>query len=346
MCFPSHGVVSWLESASDSMEEEHVDTGFTGRIALLAAALAAFVLAAGAGCAPVGDVSAVQAEAAKPVQRYDIIQALIANDRVALAGTQSGAVLVSADQGRSWQRRVLGPSSLIGFAVCPDGSFVGIDFHRKVWSADVNADNWQAVPVSEPQISLALTCDAQGRWWVAGGGAAIAMSADRGANWTMTGFDTDSQLTAIQFVDDQWGVAVGEFGLVAVTEDGGATWTQREPMAGEFYPYAALFVSRSEGWVSGLAGQILHTRDGGTSWSRQANAAEQPLCRLFLHQDVPHGVGAGGVLARLQGDTWHAVPYPDPLPVFLSAAAPLADGPAVVAGGPGGLLRVIGSDAN
>ncbi len=322
-------------------------TAFIGRVAPLAAFVAAIVVAAGlGGCSPVADVSAVMAERARPVQRYDVTQALAANGRVVVAGTQSGAVLVSADHGRSWQRRPLGAASLIGLATCPDGGFVGIDFYRKVWSADPLAENWRPVALDKPRTPLTVTCDGQGRWWVAGTRATLAVSADHGASWTVTDLGEDAQFTAIQFIDAEYAIAVGEFGMVAVSEDGGASWALRAPIPDEFYPYAMLFADRQRGWVSGLAGQILHTTDGGATWSRQANATQLPLYRLFMHQGVPHGVGAGGALARLDGDGWRAVPYSDPQPVFLAAGASLPGQQALVAGGPGGLLRVIGTDAN
>jgi hypothetical protein len=78
----------------------------------------------------------------------------------------------------------------------------------------------------------------------------------------------------------------------------------------------------ARGWASGIAGQILHTSDGGQTWTRQTNASRASLYRLFLHEGVPHGVGAGGVVARLEGDTWRTVPYPDAAPVFLGAGIP------------------------
>ena len=61
---------------------------------------------------------------------------------------------------------------------------------------------------------------------------------------------------------------------------------------------------------------------------------------------MPHGVGAGGIVARLDGDTWRSVPYPDAVPVFLGAAVSLPEQHAIIAGGPGGLLRVIGTQAD
>lgn len=299
-----------------------------------------------AGCTSQTDLSAVAVEAAKPVQRYDITQALASNGKVVVAGTQSGAVLVSADQGRTWKREMLGGASLIGISNCPDGRFVAIDFYRRVWSSDASGAGWKSTPFEKPRIPLAISCDSKGRWWIAGTGATLAVSADAGATWTVTDLAEDAQLTGIQMVDESHGFATGEFGLLATTSDGGATWSRGSKMPDEFYPYATLFTSPSEGWASGIAGQILHTADGGKTWAKQTNTTRAALYRLFMHEGVPHGVGASGIVARLEGDAWRTVPYPDAVPVFLGAAVSLPEQHAIIAGGPGGLLRVIGTQAD
>ena len=298
-------------------------------------------VAALAGCGGEADLSAATADAARPLKRYDVVQSLVSNGQVIVAGLQAGAVLVSADQGRNWRREALGPASLIGLTRCPDGSLLAVDFYRKVWHADATGRDWRSAAFDKPRVPLTVACDAHGGWWVAGTRAQIAHSTDQGANWQLTDLGEDAQITAIRFVDAQFGVATAEFGRVFVTEDGGASWAARGAMPDEFYPYDALFVSRDEGYVSGLAGQVLHTTDGGLSWTRQANASGAPLYRLFLQDGVPHGVGAGGTVARLDGDAWRTVPYPDPLPVFFASGAAVAGQSALVAGGPGGLLRVI-----
>ena len=53
--------------------------------------------------------------------------------------------------------------------------------------------------------------------------------------------------------------------------------------------------------------------------------------------------GNGGMIARLDGDTWRSLPYPDPLPMFLGGGASLPGQQALVIGGPGGLLRTVGT---
>ena len=138
-------------------------------------------------------------------------------------------------------------------------------------------------------------------------------------------------------------MALGEFGLTAFSNDGGASWKKGTPIPDDFYPYSAVFRDASEGWVAGIAGQILHTRDGGQSWQKQENSTLAPLYRLFMHRGVPHGVGNAGTVARLEGAVWRSLPYPDPVPVFLSGGASLPGQDAIVIGGPGGLLRSIGA---
>lgn len=299
-----------------------------------------------AGCQAQTDLSAVRAQADRPFQRYHVIQTLNANQNTVVAGTQAGTLLVSRNAGQTWERMSVPGASLIDSAQCPDGSFVALDFYRRVWTISADGAAVASSAFEEPSVPLTIACDPKGGWWVAGTHARITHSADRGKTWSGSDLEEDAQITTLQFVDERHAVAVGEFGLFAVSSDGGATWTRGEPIPNEFYPYAALFVSPQEGWVSGLAGQVLHTTDGGQTWTRQVNNTQAPLYRLFLHGGVPHGVGAGGMVARLEHDAWQAVPYPDPLPMFFGAGASLPGQSALVAGSPGGLVRVIGSQAN
>ena len=299
-----------------------------------------------AACSAEPDLSAVVAAKALAVQRHDLTQALASNGKVVVAGTQSGVVLTSADQGATWKRAPTPGASMVDVTTCADGSFLGIDFYSRVWAAPADGQQWKSVPLKRPHTPLAVACDPSGAWWVTGTGSVIAVSRDQGQNWTVTDQGEDVQYTTVQFVDKDYGVVTGEFGNVLVTEDGGATWTKRPPVPSEFYPYAALFANRNDGWMSGLAGQVMRTNDGGRTWQVQTNATNASLYRLFMHQGVPHGVGAVGTVARLDGDVWRAVGYPDAVPAPLSAGVTLAGSNALLIGGPSGLLRQVTSVAN
>lgn len=316
---------------------------FATRQLPLGVAVAGALLSA---CTQAPDMSGIATERQRSVHRYDVSQAIASNDKVIVVGTQSGVALVSNDKGASWQRQVLGQTSLVDIAVCADKTFVAIDHYHKVWSADAEGKNWQSAKLEQPRTPLAVTCSPQGGWWVAGTNAVIAGSADQGKSWQVTDLGEDTQITTIQFVSDKQAVALGEFGMTVMSDDGGATWKKGPKIPGDFYPYAALFRDAREGWVSGIAGQMLHTRDGGQTWQKQVNATQASLNRLFMHDGSPFAVGNGGVIARLEGDSWRNVPYPDPLPMFLGGGASLPGQAAIVIGGPGGLLRAVGTANN
>lgn len=309
-------------------------------IKTMACLIAATVMA---GCTAGVDMSTISKAGAQPVLRHDTIQALVSNGQVTVAGTQDGAVLTSAD-GAAWTRLPLAASaSIIDLAVCPDGSFVGLDFNHRVWAAARDARNWTAHAVAIPHTPLAITCSPDGAWWVVGTNATLATSKDVGATWTVTDLATDAQLTAIQFVDAEHGLALGEFGMRVATSDGGRSWSKQLPIPHDFYPYSMLFLDRQQGWVSGLSGQILHTSDGGANWEAQDNPTGQVLYRLFLVNGRLFGAGAAGTIVSLHDGQWRPVPQPGLPPAFLSAATGVGQQEVLVVGGPAGLLARLGT---
>lgn len=63
-------------------------------------------------------------------------------------------------------------------------------------------------------------------------------------------------------------VAVGLRGMIAVSDDAGATWVQKPgPVQSDLL--AVFFLDSRLGWASGHDGVILHTVDGGESWVPQ-----------------------------------------------------------------------------
>jgi photosystem II stability/assembly factor-like uncharacterized protein len=63
-------------------------------------------------------------------------------------------------------------------------------------------------------------------------------------------------------------VAVGERGLILLSDDDGKSWRQANvPVATTLT--ADSFATPKAGWAVGHAGVVLHTEDGGVTWSRQ-----------------------------------------------------------------------------
>ncbi|MCG2633777.1 MAG: YCF48-related protein [Gammaproteobacteria bacterium] len=103
-------------------------------------------------------------------------------------------------------------------------------------------------------------------------------------------------------------VAVGEHGVVIVSEDGGETWDQ-VPFPADATLTAVDFVSPEKGWIVGHDAVIAATEDGGNSWVLQQYRPdlERPLLDVwFAGPTEGYAVGANGLILRTHdgGANW------------------------------------------
>ena len=291
------------------------------------------------GCDATVNMGDMAAERAKAVTRADHFQAVAAARDTVIAVGSDGIVATSKDEGKTWSRKMLAtPSALIGVSACPDGSFVALDFYRKIWTRSA-ADEWASNAITSKINPLALACDSENKIWVVGSRSTILSSADKGATWTTKAMGLDAMFLSVQFVDAKHGFITGEFGSVYSTDDGGANWKAEAKIAPDFFPYGALFTDANTGWVSGLAGTVMHTRNGGKSWSKQANKLGAPIYSIVPHSDGFLALGINGLVFQLQGDQWELTGPPKPTP-YLRGAVSLDAKRLLIAGG-AGMLDVI-----
>jgi photosystem II stability/assembly factor-like uncharacterized protein len=82
-------------------------------------------------------------------------------------------------------------------------------------------------------------------------------------------------------------VAVGERGIIVLSDDQGARWRQAASVPASVTLTAVRFVDAEHGWAVGHGGIILHSTDGGEHWARQADGRS-------LAQTVLREAGASG----------------------------------------------------
>jgi photosystem II stability/assembly factor-like uncharacterized protein len=117
-------------------------------------------------------------------------------------------------------------------------------------------------------------------------------------------------LYSVSVVDEDHAVAVGYYGTVYWTEDGGESW-QRGRTDVLTPLYSVSMANPKEGWVVGQRGLILHTEDGGRNWTRQANLKEKEGSHLFgvtaIDADRALAVGEWGTRIYTEdgGASWH-----------------------------------------
>ena len=136
-------------------------------------------------------------------------------------------------------------------------------------SATTDGRARQAIESSKAASNLLIDIARAGeRLVVAGDRGHILYSDDDGASWTQARVPTRQLLTAITFVDERHGWAVGHDALVLATSDGGESWTvQYEEREREAPLLGVWFADAQHGLAIGAYGALIETRDGGRSWN-------------------------------------------------------------------------------
>jgi photosystem II stability/assembly factor-like uncharacterized protein len=177
----------------------------------------------------------------------------------------------------------------------------------------------------------------------------VLLSDDQGAHFRQArSVPLDTTLTSVSFADAQHGWAVGHWGAILRTDDGGETWRVQRLQSQEDRPlFAVHFYDAQHGLAVGLWSLALRTDDGGQTWQSAtppaapgATKADYNLWSLFTDaQGLTYASAEHGqVLASPdQGRTWR---YLDTgYKGSLWAGVALPDGSLVVAGLRGHVLR-------
>ncbi|WP_343731891.1 YCF48-related protein [Duganella sp.] len=96
----------------------------------------------------------------------------------------------------------------------------------------------------------------------------VLLSDDRGKTFRQArAVPVSSTLTAVSFADERNGWAVGHWGVILRTSDGGESWTVQRSDTQEDRPlFSVHFYDDKEGIAVGLWSLVLVTRDGGANW--------------------------------------------------------------------------------
>jgi photosystem II stability/assembly factor-like uncharacterized protein len=155
----------------------------------------------------------------------------------------------------------------------------------------------------------------------------VLLSDDQGTTWRQArSVPTRVMLTAVYFVDDSYGWAVGHDETILNSVDGGETWTRSHFAPEAQQPLLDLwFANRVSGIAVGAYGAYFTTNDGGRHWSsakfsppQEAAANEEDVPQDY-HLNRIVGVGnrlyvaaEGGKLYRSddRGATWRMLPSP------------------------------------
>ena len=112
-------------------------------------------------------------------------------------------------------------------------------------------------------------------------------------------------------------IAVGERGIVLLSDDGGSTFRQAKSVPVAATLSSVYFTDAKNGWIAGHWGVILHTTDAGETWTVQRSDlnVDQPLFSIYF-KDAQHGwaVGLWSLMLTTDngGASWEPVNLPAP----------------------------------
>ncbi|QPN46968.1 YCF48-related protein [Pseudomonas sp. p106] len=149
-----------------------------------------------------------------------------------------------------------------------------------MWAGSTQAAAAQEYSTESAKASQSLLIDAAHagkRLVVVGDRGHILFSDDQGKTWTQARVPTRQLLTAVFFVDDKRGWAVGHDAQILASNDGGATWSKQfEDLAREAPLLDVTFLDAQHGFAVGAYGALLETRDGGQHWQDVAERLDNP----------------------------------------------------------------------
>lgn len=197
------------------------------------------------------------------------------------------------------------------YDICFDGSvgFAGGVAGSLLRSGD-GGFTWSLQPALGPEAVLGLDCGSSNVLAVGQGGLILKKE---GEAWRKIESGTEARLLSVSSNAHGLAVAVGGFGAVLRSRDGGDSWEPLEfdweALLDDFMePHIYDVQVSAEGELITIVGEfglVLHSTDGGDSWI-MTHRDEASLFALELHGNVGFAVGQNGVILRTEdgAQTW------------------------------------------
>jgi len=164
---------------------------------------------------------------------------------------------------------VLAANSLLPDVAAIDGHAIAVGERGHVLVSDDAGSNWHQAPrVPTRSMLTSVTMIDPSNAWSVGHDAVILHSTDGGETWRRQFFEPDleSPLFDVWFENASHGIAVGAYGLLLVTQNGGASWEQR--LIDEEERHWNAITPGPDGmlYVAAEFGVIFRSSDKGKNW--------------------------------------------------------------------------------
>jgi photosystem II stability/assembly factor-like uncharacterized protein len=252
---------------------------------------------------------------------------------------EHGVVLLSEDDGATWRQSKAVPVSVTLTAVqfVDDKTGWAVGHGGVVLRSDDGGEQWTR-QLEGVQLAQLLLDEAK-----AGANAKAVTAAERAVQE-----GADKPLLALHFTNANDGLAIGAFGTMLATADGGKTWRSvsarlDNPKGAHLY---ALSRSGPDILLAGEQGLVLHSPDGGATFARIATPYQGSWFCVARGSDgawLVAGLRGNAMRSRDAGKSWTVLASPAPVSYTVAGAA--GKGPLLLANQGGDVMAVApGSD--
>ncbi len=190
-----------------------------------------------------------------------------------------------------------------------DSEGLAVGIAGTLFTSPDQGESWQPQDSLGPGAILGLHCDNQRALAVGQGGAIYRRSGDE---WQQIDAGTDARLLDVSANRSGLAVAVGGFGTVLRSQDGGQSWEllsfDWEALLNDFLEPHIYDVSVSDEGIITIVGEfalVLRSVDGGETWET-VNRGDASIFAVELKGDTGYAVGQNGLILSTDdgGVTW------------------------------------------
>lgn len=248
---------------------------------------------------------------------------------IGLVASLALAPLRAADSPELAAQSLLLDAQVVGHKVVAVGAYGHI-----LLSAD-DGRTWELAVVPTQATLTAVHFPDARHGWAVGHDAQVLASADGGRTWTRQyqGSDLDAPLLSVLFLDPETGFAVGAYGQFLSTADGGNTWTARRIIDQDRHFNRITVGPAGVLYIAGEQGTLLRSMDRGATWQPIPSPYTGSFYGILpLSADTLLAYGLRGRIYRSEdnGARWQLVPVGPQ--VLLATAVRLPDGVIVMTG--------------
>ncbi|MBA4406030.1 hypothetical protein C0389_02030 [bacterium] len=235
----------------------------------------------------------------------------IANEKYAAAVGDSGLVLASIDDGRTWNtKKLLRSISLSDVHIFNNGKMFVVGDSSALYYCSNFLDSLQLIPLEKGYTFFRIKFLNDNTGFITANKGLILKTINGGFNWYKVKTNTKEIIFDLSFFSAKEGFAVGWNGIILSTKDGGETWSSLSETISDNYLKSIDLNEEGYGLIVGGDGTILRSTDYGKTWEKTKLNSSGGFQKVkFISDSISIIIGSRGniLISKDKGENWDIV---------------------------------------